>query len=536
MKNSIFHHHLLRPVLWLLLAYQLVLPCQAQQGGLFIWKFSNAQLSRSLPSCGTLDIEVTAPNSTARMLGQPPFSMIAYPEGGTPTTQLIGTNDSDLSWVVDQPIGSSIMLTVIDGNGNPGGIGPSMFTVIAGQTTSCLQTPPSNQEPFTVTSNITDRLETCQPWGITVKGGVPPYNVTLAALNSPVITNVTIGLGDDVFTYINRADPDGTMIAGVVDFQGRWASGTPLVHTYGSNNVDCVGLVSSTGNSTEIAQAQQEAEERAAADARRRSIIIGVTVSLGVVLLLAAAAGFWFWRRRREREEIESGPDLLPRQFEETRPGYSVMRQYTGGAGILAEEFVPPPGQVLMISPSAPSNTSSPPRTPKSPTAGPDSSTTALTGGTHLYPPTSVIAVSGATPYDPPLPTSISTAGSTGSNSAGNRTSGGSSTTDRPGFNQFPQTPSRRNAKAIEAGFGPRPQASFSSQATTSPSSPSTNDTQSLAGTTSAGQRNSQHQPWQMGLGLVDEVSTPEGEVVIQHRDAGLPRELPPPYADRGQS
>lgn len=40
---------------------------------------------------------------------------------------------------------------------------------------------------------MTDTLTTCQPWGIIIKGGVPPYNVTLAAVNSPIVTNVTMG-------------------------------------------------------------------------------------------------------------------------------------------------------------------------------------------------------------------------------------------------------------------------------------------------------------------------------------------------------
>jgi hypothetical protein len=48
---------------------------------------------------------------------------------------------------------------------------------------------------------------------MTISGGVKPYTVTLAALNSPIVTNVTMGTVDDFFTYINRADP-GTRLAG----------------------------------------------------------------------------------------------------------------------------------------------------------------------------------------------------------------------------------------------------------------------------------------------------------------------------------
>ncbi len=86
---------------------------------------------------------------------------------------------------------------------------------LAGQSITCIQSrdPPT----FTVTSNITGDANTCDPWGLTIVGGVKPYNVTLAALSSPVITNVTMGGLDDRFTYINRADPN-TILLGMPSF------------------------------------------------------------------------------------------------------------------------------------------------------------------------------------------------------------------------------------------------------------------------------------------------------------------------------
>lgn len=65
---------------------------------------------------------------------------------------------------------------------------------------------------FTIISNVTGDLETCQPWGLTVQGGVPPYTVTLGALGSPVVTNVSMPLGDDSYTLINRAAPNEQLI------------------------------------------------------------------------------------------------------------------------------------------------------------------------------------------------------------------------------------------------------------------------------------------------------------------------------------
>lgn len=82
---------------------------------------------------------------------------------------------------------------------------------LAGPTTNCVTKPVTAPE-FKITSNVTGDLQTCQPWGFRIKGGVPPYTITLAAPNSPAVTNVTIPFGDDAFTYINRADPGGQLV------------------------------------------------------------------------------------------------------------------------------------------------------------------------------------------------------------------------------------------------------------------------------------------------------------------------------------
>lgn len=61
-------------------------------------------------------------------------------------------------------------------------------------------------------SNVTGTLTTCEPWGLTIVGGTKPYTVVLAALDSPITTNVTMAAPDDVFTYPNRADPGGQIM------------------------------------------------------------------------------------------------------------------------------------------------------------------------------------------------------------------------------------------------------------------------------------------------------------------------------------
>ena len=128
------------------------------------------------------------------------------------------------------PEGVTLMLSMIDSNKSAGGVAPILYSVVgklsrpsltlfchsriipcsAGSDQSCLPPPPAYD--FIVTTNVTDTLTTCQPWGLTISGGVQPYTVTLAELDSPIITNVTLGPLDDAFTFIDRADPNTRLI------------------------------------------------------------------------------------------------------------------------------------------------------------------------------------------------------------------------------------------------------------------------------------------------------------------------------------
>ncbi|KAF8970972.1 hypothetical protein BDZ97DRAFT_1410986 [Flammula alnicola] len=216
---------------WLLATF--VSPSLAQTSKLFQWGFANTALSTSLPTCVSLPIIVKSFDPTTNATnGTPPYYMIAFAVGGTPVTTFIGTDENNLSWTVTQPVGSQLVLSVVDANGSAGGIPPRILNVIPGSTTQCVNTPLLTPE-FKVTANVTGNLQTCQPWGFTVKGGVPPYTITLAQPNSPVVTNVTLPFGDDSFTYINRANPGGQLIGAISDFTGRWATGTPIANTQG---------------------------------------------------------------------------------------------------------------------------------------------------------------------------------------------------------------------------------------------------------------------------------------------------------------
>ncbi|EEB96150.1 hypothetical protein MPER_04764, partial [Moniliophthora perniciosa FA553] len=153
---------------------------------------------------------------------------------------------------------------VVDSEGTAGGIPPNTFSVVKAQSTNCITS--QNQTDFTVHANFTTTVETCDPWGLRIKGGVAPYNITFVQINSPVVTNVTTGPNDDAYTYINRATPDNLLVAAVNDITG-----------------------SMPGNAAQLDQ--QDANARAAAEAksrRKRTAIIAGTL---VPILLLSIGG-----------------------------------------------------------------------------------------------------------------------------------------------------------------------------------------------------------------------------------------------------
>ncbi|KAJ6533775.1 hypothetical protein DFH09DRAFT_993351, partial [Mycena vulgaris] len=233
--------------------------------------------------------------------------MIAFAVGGTPITTLIGTNESHLVWTVRHPIGTQLVLGVVDSQGNSGGIDAPVYTVTEGATTQCL--PATDTEPlFRITANVTDTLTTCQPWGLKIQGGTPPYNLTLAALNSADVRNITLGPNDSEYTYINRADPGTHMIASVSDRTGRWAVGSTLVHTQGSSDVDCMGMVSSSSSGISIAGRPRAPISQHMSRAR---IVILAAASLGSLLVFCGIA-IWAMQWRRRSRSRRKMADIAP--------------------------------------------------------------------------------------------------------------------------------------------------------------------------------------------------------------------------------
>ncbi|KAJ7595329.1 hypothetical protein C8J56DRAFT_775704, partial [Mycena floridula] len=141
----------------------------------------------------------------------PPYYMMAFEIGGIPTTTLLGSNVSNLKWTVDHAPGTNIILSMADAKGNSGGIPENSFAVISHSSTSCIKSSTSSST-FLMDVNVTDELSTCQPWGMRVAGGNAPYTVTILSEDSPVLTNVSMDSGQDLYTYINRASPDDRIL------------------------------------------------------------------------------------------------------------------------------------------------------------------------------------------------------------------------------------------------------------------------------------------------------------------------------------
>ncbi|KAK0200446.1 hypothetical protein DFS33DRAFT_157345 [Desarmillaria ectypa] len=481
------------PILALLFLLAFSDPCRAEATSkIFQWAFASNSASSTLDSCHQFGITVKPYDPNNDTHGVPPFYMRAYEKGGGLITSLLGASESNLTWIVNNPVGSEILLNVIDANGSSGGNSPKLFTVGTGLTTNCITE--RNDTTFTVTSNVTGDLQPCQPWGLRIKGGIPPYNISLVQTNSPVVTNVTTLGDDDAYTYINRATSDQIMLAAVSDATGAIAWGTPSVTPTGNTDIDCGSLQSQSGNATAL-DAAAAADKNARKNKSRAGLIAGVVVGV-LGFLLIATGGWFFWRRRRQAQKttVEIDPDVTP---------YMPMSAMSDNS-MAINAFV---GHTPVM-----------PHTPKSPSY---SNATTTMSDVSRSPSSGVSSL----PFDPRRLMEDGTEGTYQTPSLS------SSASVRPGFTNFPPSSTRRPSKTAEGGLS------------TAQTDPSISESIGSAGNVQRSQSamppssTGAHDPWPArpaSYGTRENVtSTDGGELIIQHRDGGTVRELPPPYADR---
>lgn len=113
---------------------------RAQTNGLFEWAFETVCrvlfFSRTcspfivqpissgrIPSCGSLSI------SLSNRDGVPPYSMQAFAVDGTPKTSQIGSDPSNLRWTPNHPVGTRLLLVIVDSRGSTSQTSEILYTV-----------------------------------------------------------------------------------------------------------------------------------------------------------------------------------------------------------------------------------------------------------------------------------------------------------------------------------------------------------------------------------------------------------------------
>ncbi|KAF9032062.1 hypothetical protein BJ165DRAFT_1616425 [Panaeolus papilionaceus] len=201
------------------------------------------------------------------------------------------------SYKCSQPPDTWYLLQVVDSMGRAGGVPPQLWRSSSVEISGQCSNPPRVHPPFKATSNVSagQFLDNCEPWKITIEGGIPPYSISFFQPHSNVITNVTMPGGDNVYTYVNSSIPDTQLMATVSDVSGHWATNPPVVNTTGVNTETiCAGQSSSTF----ILIVKNSG-------ASRRTLAIALSVSIFVSAVLL----FLLWRfRRNQTRALQNNP------------------------------------------------------------------------------------------------------------------------------------------------------------------------------------------------------------------------------------
>ncbi|KDQ50210.1 hypothetical protein JAAARDRAFT_211876 [Jaapia argillacea MUCL 33604] len=323
-----------------ILSHSLVL---AQQNTTFFWGYT-LDPSPTLQACQTYSLGIDPGPNNISGLSTPPYYLVAYEVGGITTVTPVGS--TSLAWQVTHPAGAQLVITMADAKGNSGGLDPVIRTVTPGSSTTCIPAP---DESFVMTSNVT-ALTTCEPWGLSITGGTPPYDVTVVCVNTAAafVTNMTVPSGDNVVTYINRGEPNSQMIAAVHDSTGRWGIGTSLVNTAGTNDTTCPGQEtsytsappagvsssfsksSSTSQSSSISPTAPQStaissSRPTSTSTKKKSIIIGLCVVMVTVLGVAIIGWSLVSKSRGSKKDLSKRPGEHRPMLQSSPPAISTL-------------------------------------------------------------------------------------------------------------------------------------------------------------------------------------------------------------------
>jgi len=208
----------------------------AAQQSSFQWGF-NDWTGSTLPQCQLLTLFVNDSIGTVKPAA--PYFLVAYEDNGLSTTSAVGDKVGSLSWTVNHPAGSKLVLVMFDANGNSGGVLFDTYTVAGDKTaanSSCITT---SSPTLTIKNNSTSKINTCDSVTFSISGGRKPYTVTVAETNSEVTNNSTMGAKDDVYTWVNNLSPGNQVIISIFDQDQKYGISSNLMTLAGSSDTHC---------------------------------------------------------------------------------------------------------------------------------------------------------------------------------------------------------------------------------------------------------------------------------------------------------
>ncbi|KZS89155.1 hypothetical protein SISNIDRAFT_489582 [Sistotremastrum niveocremeum HHB9708] len=262
----------------------------------FTWGF-NTWTNTSLPQCQPLQLFVGVDAGTVKP--SPPYYLLAYEVNGSTSLSSLGSDISNMYWTAQQSQGSQLVLAMLDDAGNSGGILNGTYTIAQGSN-NC-SAPATPKTDFSVSTNASTSLDTCSAIEISIKGGTPPYTISIIEENAVAPYNTTLSTNDDTYLWVNNLFPGVTIILAASDSAGAWGKNTELITLTGNSNTHC-SYTSTASNSSSSGNNSSSSTSHSGMGA----IIAGVIIGIAAFAIL----GWFFIYRRRRRRHSQGGWDL----------------------------------------------------------------------------------------------------------------------------------------------------------------------------------------------------------------------------------